>query len=366
MTQSPAPITERVELIKSSRTKKDWLAIIAWGVAFLMVILMVLTVLQVFGVIPTAAATPEPVNTQNSYSAIPLPEFRPVTIDNALKKLANPITDIPDRGNEIATTYTVGQGDSVFSIATKYKLEPESVLWANQATLQDDPQMISIGLTLNIPPVDGVYYQWKEGDTLDAVAGKYGVTAEDILNWPGNRFDMTDPQVSPGQFVMIPGGKGEFRQWVVPIAYQPRSGASRAINNQCAIPDGFYAGTGTFIWPSGTTSISGNDFWSGHLGIDIAAYLGDNVMASDSGIVVYAGGMGGGYGIVVIIEHDTTYYTYHTVYAHLSNYFVTCGQRVVQGQSIGAAGSTGNSTGPHIHFEIRQNGDFINPHYVLP
>lgn len=366
MTQSPAPITEGAELKEPIRSKKDWLPIVAWGVACLMVLLMVMTVLQVFGVIPTAAATPEPVNTQNSHSTIPLPEFRPVTIDNALKKLANPITDIPDRGNEIATTYTVGQGDSVFSIATKYKLEPESVLWANQATLQDDPQMISIGLTLNIPPVDGVYYQWKEGDTLDAVAGKYGVTAEDILNWPGNRFDMTDPQVSPGQFVMIPGGKGEFRQWVVPIAYQPRSGASRAINNQCAIPDGFYAGTGTFIWPSGTTSISGNDFWSGHLGIDIAAYLGDNVMASDSGIVVYAGGMGGGYGIVVIIEHDTTYYTYHTVYAHLSNYFVTCGQRVVQGQSIGAAGSTGNSTGPHIHFEIRQNGDFINPHYVLP
>ncbi len=85
-----------------------------------------------------------------------MPEYRPITVDDALKKLANPITDIPDRGNEIATIYTVGQGDSVFSIATEYKLEPKSVLWANQATLQDDPQMISVGLTLNVPPVDGV------------------------------------------------------------------------------------------------------------------------------------------------------------------------------------------------------------------
>jgi murein DD-endopeptidase MepM/ murein hydrolase activator NlpD len=180
-----------------------------------------------------------------------------------------------------------------------------------------------------------------------------------------NNIDMANPVILPNQYVMIPGGKSEFKQWVVPIAYQPHSGATRSINNQCAIPDGYYAGTGGFIWPSANHSVSGNDFWSGHLGIDIAASLGDNVWATDSGIVVFAGGRSDGYGNTVIIEHDIGNNTYHSLYAHLSAIAVHCGQQVSQGQPIGSAGSTGNSTGPHIHFEIRENGAFINPHQVL-
>ena len=90
---------------------------------------------------------------------------------------------------------------------------------------------------------------------------------------------------------------------------------------------------------------------------------GDNVYASDSGVVVYSGGISGGYGNMIMIDHGNGY---QTLYAHLSAVSVRCGSSVYQGSVIGSAGSTGNSTGPHLHFEVRFMGGFLNPHYVLP
>jgi murein DD-endopeptidase MepM/ murein hydrolase activator NlpD len=352
-----APVGEK----PSKREIAPW---IAWGAAGIMILILAVVVLQLFGVIPTAASSPQPVSTQTALD-VPIPAFQPTALSDSLKPIANPKTTRPDRGNEFASTYVVQKGDSIFGIANQYKLKPESVLWSNYNELKDDPQNVSVGVSLNIPPVDGIYYLWQQGDTLESVAGKYQVTPEDILMWPGNNIDIANPVILPNQFVMIPGGQSEFKQWVVPIAYSPHSGATRSINNQCAIPDDYYGGTGAFIWPSANHSVSGNDFWGGHLGIDIAASLGDNVWASDAGVVVFAGGRSDGYGNTVIIEHDVGNITYHSLYAHLSAVTVHCGQRVSQGQPIGAAGSTGNSTGPHIHFEIRENGAFINPHQVL-
>jgi len=122
-------------------------------------------------------------------------------------------------------------------------------------------------------------------------------------------------------------------------------------------------GSGTFIWPVDTHYLSGNDYWSGHLGIDIAAAQGAPVYAADSGVIVFAGWASGGYGNTVIIDHGNGY---QTLYAHLSSVAVRCGQSVSQGAVIAYAGSTGNSTGTHLHFEVRYMGGFINPWYVLP
>jgi murein DD-endopeptidase MepM/ murein hydrolase activator NlpD len=83
------------------------------------------------------------------------------------------------------------------------------------------------------------------------------------------------------------------------------------------------------------------------------------VYAADSGVVVYAAGIGGGYGLMVMIDHGNGF---HTLYAHLSKAIVGCGSNVAQGQTIAYSGSSGNSTGPHLHFEIRYNGAFVNPH----
>jgi murein DD-endopeptidase MepM/ murein hydrolase activator NlpD len=283
----------------------------------------------------------------------------------SIYRQANLRTIIPTRSRTDAVTYVVDKGDSVFSISRQYDLEPETVLWANYDLLDDNPNMLSIGQQLVIPPTDGVYYVWQAGDTLEKVAERFLVDKVKILAWPGNRLDMTNPVIEPDTKIMIPDGWRENRQWLVPTVWRANSGASRVINGPgaCDLPEGGAYGTGGFIWPTGNHNLSGNDYWSGHLGIDIAAADGAPVVAADSGMVVYAGSIGGGYGNMVMIDHGNGY---HTLYAHLSSVLVSCGQSVYQGSLIALSGSTGNSTGPHLHFEVRYQGSFINPWYVLP
>jgi murein DD-endopeptidase MepM/ murein hydrolase activator NlpD len=270
-------------------------------------------------------------------------------------------TDISKRANYNITDYTVEQGDALFSIAKQFNIKPETVLWANYDLLQDSPDSLRVGQVLEIPPVDGVYYKVAEGDTLQSIADEFSATADDILNWPGNNIDLTDPKVAPGTYVMVPGGHREFVQWLIPTVARGRSGTANLGGSACG--DG-PVGSTAFIWPTANHYVSGNEYWSGHLGIDIAAGLGAPVWAADAGVVTIAqGGWNGGYGNVVMIDHGNGWIT---VYGHLSQINVVPCQGVAQGQVIGLAGSTGNSTGPHLHFETRLNGGFINPHSVLP
>jgi LysM repeat protein len=165
----------------SKREISPW---IAWAAAGIMILILVFVTLQFLGVIPSAEAANQPVITQTALD-VPIPEFQPTAGSDALKPIANPKTTRPDRGSEYASSYVVQKGDSIFGIANQYKLKPESVLWSNYGQLKDDPQNISVGSTLNIPPVDGIYYLWQQGDTLDSVSGKYQVEPDDILMWPG-------------------------------------------------------------------------------------------------------------------------------------------------------------------------------------
>ena len=274
-------------------------------------------------------------------------------------------TIIPTRSRETALKYTVASGDSVFGIAKNFNLKPETILWANFDQLQDAPDSLSPGMELNIPPVDGVYYEWAEGDTLEAVAQQFEAEVDAILNWPGNELDLTNPQVETGQSVMIPGGEREYVNFVVPQIARGNAGVSSSLYGAGACTgsyEGAY-GSGGFIWPSANHFLSGNDFWSGHLGIDIAGGTGDGVWAADAGVVVFAGWANGGYGYMVMVDHGNGY---QTLYAHLNSVSARCGQSVGAGTYVGAIGSTGNSTGSHLHFEIRIYGQFINPWHVLP
>lgn len=274
-------------------------------------------------------------------------------------------TIIPTRPRDEVTTYTVVSGDSVFSIAKNFNIQPETVLWANYDLLKDSPDTLSIGMDLNIPPTDGVYYEWKEGDIIEDVANRFKAKAEAIINWPGNDLDLVEPSIEPGQKVLVPGGQRELVQWVVPTIPRGSAGVSKSVYGAGACEgsyDGAY-GSGSFVWPSANHVLSGNDYWSGHLGIDIAAAVGDGIFSSDSGVIVFSGWAYGGYGNMIMVDHGNGY---QTVYAHLSAASARCGQSVSQGQYIGAAGSTGNSTGAHLHFEVRYMGGFINPWYVLP
>ena len=271
-------------------------------------------------------------------------------------------TNIPaDKPRYDVVEYRVTRGDSMFAISESYKLQPESVLWANYDVLQDDPHSLQPGQVLTIPPTDGIYYQWKENDTLESVAREFKVEIDAILNYPGNDIDLTNPKIESGSWVMLPGGEREFVQWLVPTVATGASGTSST--NQSACPGGAVGGGG-FTWPADAHSLSGNDFWSGHLGIDIAAGEGASVYAADTGVVTMAqGGYNYGYGNVVQIDHGNGY---STIYAHLSVIGVGACECVGAGQWIGASGSTGNSQGAHLHFEVRQNGGFINPWFVLP
>ena len=269
-------------------------------------------------------------------------------------------TDISAKANYKITDYTVTQGDALFSIAKQFNVKPETVLWANYDILQDSPDSLRVGQKLEVPPVDGVYYKMQEGDTLQSIADKFSATVDDILNWPGNNIDLTDPKVEPGSYVMIPGGHREFVQWIIPTVARGRSGTANLGGTACGEGP---VGSTAFIWSSGNHSVSGNEYWSGHLGIDIAAGLGAPVWAADAGVVTIAqGGWNGGYGNIVMIDHGNGWIT---VYGHLSQINVVPCQGVAQGQVIGLAGSTGNSTGPHLHFETRFNGGFVNPWSVV-
>jgi LysM repeat protein len=308
----------------------------------------------------SAAPEPTPTPTEKGVSAsLPTLTGLDVGSQEAIVRHIVLKTDISSSTNYNVVEYTVAPGDAIFSIAKKFNITPETLFWANSKTLQDNPENIRSSQALEVPPTDGVYYQWQQGDTLDLVASKYKANAEDILNWPGNNMDLTNPIISPGTFVMIPGGKDKPVDWIRPQVARGHSGTSSMAGATCDGP----VGTGGFIWPADNHFLSGYDFSSSHLGIDIAAGLGAPVYASDSGVVVTAGWNSSGYGNVIMIDHGNGY---STVYGHLSQINVSLCSPVTQGQVIGLAGSTGNSTGAHLHFEVRLNGQYVDPWYVLP
>lgn len=294
-----------------------------------------------------------------------LPAYQSSQTPGTIAREANLDTIRPMRPSTEVVRYTVQPGDSVFGIADKFGLKPETILWGNLEELDDDPHSLRPGIELNVLPVDGVYYQWNAGDDLDQVAGLFGVSAEVILDWPGNQLSPVAPQVEGGEWLVVPGGQREFQTWHVPTIPRGSAGVGTVFGAGGCEQDieGGAVGTGGFIWPTGNHTISGNDYWSGHLALDIAAGLGEPVWAADSGVVVFAGWALGGYGNIVSIDHGNGW---QTVYAHLSEASVRCGQSVDQGETIGLGGSTGNSTGPHLHFEVRSGDGFVNPWFVLP
>jgi murein DD-endopeptidase MepM/ murein hydrolase activator NlpD len=363
VTESPSP---------TSTQRERWFSWGAWSIAVGIVLVAVYLGWQI---VSTPIVTPEALTALEPSAAEPasfsesgqlaLPEWQPPQISFEVVRLANIHTTIPTRPREQVLTYTIDTGDSIFAVAKTYGLKPETVLWANYDQLNDNPDMLSVGMKLLIPPLDGVLYRWASGDTIEAVASAFTAIPDDILSWPGNRIDLTNPLIHPGTLVMIPGGHREFRQWVVPTIPRGRAGVSTSLLGPGACSgsyDGAY-GSGTFIWPAANHYLSGNDYWSGHLGIDIAAGQGASIFAADSGVVVFAGGAYGGYGNMVMIDHGNDY---QTLYAHLNSVFTSCGASVSQGQRIASAGNTGNSTGPHLHFEVRYQGGFVNPWFVLP
>ncbi len=347
-----------MEKLLSSR----WFTIISWGITLILVLgLGGFAYLQIQN--PPAAPVetsqesqvqptqPVQVSSEPGFSVLSLPA---VSRNLTLK------TVIPERPRYAVLEHTVQRGDSLFAISKEFSIKPETLLWANYDVLEDDPHSLKPGQELNIPPTDGILYQWEDGDTIEKIAAEFEANADDIVTWPGNNLDLTNPTPKAEQWVMIPGGWRESKAITLPtISRGSGTGTSGVGSGACG---GGPVGSG-FIFPTGNHFLSGNDYFAGHLGIDLAAGEGEPVYASASGVVTLAaGGWNGGYGNVIQIDHGNGYVT---IYAHLSQINVSTCQGVGAGQVIGLAGNTGNSFGAHLHFEVRQGGGNINPWYVL-
>jgi murein DD-endopeptidase MepM/ murein hydrolase activator NlpD len=283
-------------------------------------------------------------------------------------------TNMPERARQEITTYTVQPGDTVSGIADRFGLQSKTVFAANYDILQDDPHMLRPDQSLRILPVDGVYWEWLGGIPFSQWAGYFEVRPEDILNYPANKLDPAavadpnNPNIPVGMFLIIPGGVYQYHTpGQVPLGITRANPASAQVGGAGACPPvtGGAVGYGTFVYPTSRHQLSGFDYSikSNHLGIDLSAELGDPIYAADGGVVVYAGANGYGYGNLIMIDHGTGF---QTLYAHLSAIFTSCGFNVAQGETIGSAGSTGRSSGAHLHFEVRTLSNVINPWDVLP
>ncbi|HTX78852.1 MAG TPA: peptidoglycan DD-metalloendopeptidase family protein [Longilinea sp.] len=303
---------------------------------------------------------------------VQMPSYDTTTLTNSVSRQVDIHTNLPSHPRFDILEYTVQQGDTIFSIADKFGLKPETILFGNRYTLLN-PEFLSVGQTLQILPVDGEFYIWNAGDGLTGVASYFGVTPDDIINWPGNHLDaatigdLSHPNIKAGTQLVIPGGTQAITSWSASLMISRTDPASAKIYGAgyCGKVYTGEIGTGTFIWPTANHTISGYDYTPPiHPAIDIGAHMYDDVVASDGGVIVYDGWNDAGYGNVIVIDHGNGW---QTLYAHLSQMFVSCGDSVNQGQKIGAIGVTGNSTGPHLHFEIR-NASYgtVNPHQYLP
>ena len=271
-------------------------------------------------------------------------------------------TNIPERPRYESSLYRVVRGDSMYRIAETYQVKSETILYVNEQ-LEDNPHNLRPGMELTIPPVDGLYYEWQAGDTFESVAKEFFAEPEDIINFPGNQIDLTNPTIEPGTIVMIPGGSRELRNWAADLQTAARGANTGTGGSNAANTCGGGPVASGFGWPADDHTLSGNAYGPGHLGIDISAPEGSNVYAAGTGVVTMAqGGWNYGYGNVVQIDHGNGYVT---VYAHLSTIFVSQCQTVGQGAVVGLSGNTGNSFGAHLHFEIRVGGANINPYDIV-
>ncbi len=301
-----------------------------------------------------------------------VPEAADISLVEGISRSAQIHTNVPSRPRQEITTYTVQDGDTVFGIAEKFGLEPQTILWGNYNILLDDPHSLQPGQELNILPTDGVYWEWLGGIPFGEWAEFYGVNAADIIEYPGNNIDPTtvgdysNANIKTGTWLIIPGGKREFVSWSAPLGVTRENPASARVlgAGACDPVSGGAVGYGYFIYPTNKHYLSGFDYSTktNHLGIDLAGNTGEAVYASDAGVIVYAGWNDYGYGNMIMVDHGNGF---QSLYAHLSALNVGCGQSVGQGEVIGAVGSTGRSSGSHLHFEIMA-GMKVNPWDFLP
>lgn len=260
------------------------------------------------------------------------------------------MSDVPQARSE-TVQYTVSGGDTVSTIASRYGLSTRTLLWSNNMS---DVDFIKPGQVLKIPPEDGVLYVVKRGDNLNGILSKYkGDVTKTLI---ANDLAVSEA-IQPGMELFIPDGE----QPAPPVvAVTPRSIIGSIFSRPTAgnPPPSSPTGAGRFTWPTPGRRI--NQYFRGnyHTGIDIDGTYSSPIYAAAAGTVTFAAFDRSGYGLHITIAHGNGY---QTLYAHASKVFVRPGQQVSRGQTIAMVGSTGRSTGTHLHFEVRAGGRFLNP-----
>ncbi len=234
-------------------------------------------------------------------------------------------------------TYIVKKGDTLSTIAKKFNLSINTILWENKLSLNS---YIRPGDKLTILPVDGISYTIKSGDTISSIARRYGSTINKILAY--NQISSVN-KIRVNEKIIIPGGK--FGRTPVVTPTKTLHSYKKSVIHEKK-----------FVWPTNSKRITQYYHWRHHA-IDIANRIGQPIYAPISGRVIKAG-WSRGYGYNVVIDNG---HGIRTRTAHASKLYVKYGQLVKQGQVVAAVGSTGWSTGPHVHFEIIINNVKVNP-----
>ena len=231
-------------------------------------------------------------------------------------------------------SYVIKPGDTISGISKRYNLDEGTLISFNKIS---NVRRIIPGNTLKIPDIDGIPYTVRKGDTLEKISGKYQVPLNAILD----ANDLESEIIEPGTNIFIPGARisdYEYKKATGTLFIYPTRG-------RLTSPFGYRIDPFT-----GTRRM--------HYGIDLANRIGTPVRASMSGTVVVVANHPQGYGNYIVIRHERGY---QSLYGHLDKILVRKGQRVSQGQKIGLMGSTGRSTGPHLHFSLYKNYVPVNP-----
>ncbi len=262
----------------------------------------------------------------------------------------NRVRQIVSQKRNEKLSYKVKSGDNISKIAHKFGLKVSTILWANRITSKNT---LDVGKTLVIPPVDGIYYTVKDGDTLGEVAKIHGIDFAKIKAY--NR--VKNNVIKAGQEVFLPEAKKLYIADAPPvkntiITGRINTGVTTVVNT----------GSLSFIRP--TQGVLTQGFKSGHYALDIASALNTPIYASAGGVVTKAhtSGWNYGYGRYIVIDHGNGV---ETLYGHNNILKVSVGDSVKKGQLIALMGNTGRvfgRTGIHLHFEIRVNGRKVNPY----
>lgn len=262
--------------------------------------------------------------------------------------ITDPNAITPQRRDSIEI-YIVQSGDTIGSIAQQFGISASTILWQNNLGWNST---IRPGQSISILPVSGVAHTVKSGDTVSSIAKRYQVDSPTIIEF-NKLADAAD--IRAGETLIVPNG-------IKPTVIAARPVQTRALPEvlkDIFVPSSYTGGeTGSrFLWPLLSNRIT-QYFRLRHTGVDVGDKTGKPIYAAESGKVERAGWNSGGYGYHVIINHGNGV---QTLYAHASRILVKAGDVVTRGQTIALIGSTGRSSGPHLHFEVRVNGRAVNP-----